>query len=185
MATEEERPTPERIEAFKNVKRGLTALKEDEAFQHDLQRPEVIRALKHWANVERLPAEECEEWQHDYVIMRVFSRVRHLQHLCRTANMPLPLLHVLNGRDDIMVPKTREEEEHDRANQLDEWGLPPLPPAEPLDWRKVIKQNLVVFVAVVVAALWARYVLPDDELLDFSNVSRVADGLQSRDSPSQ
>jgi len=120
------------------VGKALSSLKDNERFHGVLQQPSVSKAVRHWAGIERLSPEECEDWQSDGQIMFVLAELRRLEHCCRKAGMKVPLHTVLACEDELPLPDGRRL----RGGKLEKppvqstlEDLPDLPPVDPRAWR--------------------------------------------------
>ncbi|CAK9044893.1 unnamed protein product [Durusdinium trenchii] len=146
-------------DALVQVAKALKSLKENEQFHGALERPLVSKALRHWAGIERLPPEECEEWQSDGQLMFVLGELRRLEHHCRAAGMKVPLQTVLAGKDELPLSDGRCLRGGELETAVDEnpsEELPDLPPVDPRLWRKTMLWQLISFVLVVLVTRIGR-----------------------------
>jgi len=137
------------------VGKALSSLKDNERFHGVLQQPSVSKAVRHWAGIERLSPEECEDWQSDGQIMFVLAELRRLEHCCRKAGMKVPLHTVLACEDELPLPDGRRL----RGGKLEKppvqstlEDLPDLPPVDPRAWRRTLVWQLVTMVLAAVLA---------------------------------
>ncbi|CAE7619565.1 ALKBH3 [Symbiodinium natans] len=143
-------------DALLQVGKALSSLKQNERFHGVLQQPSVAKAVRHWAGIDRLAPEECEDWQSDPQIMFVLAELRRLEHYCRQAGMKVPLHTVLACEDELALPdgrRLRSGELVEPAVQTTEEDLPDLPPVDPRSWRRTLVWQLIT---MVLAAILAR-----------------------------
>jgi hypothetical protein len=88
-------------EKLRQINLVLEKLANDEEFHDDLKLPVVIKALNHWTNKERLPAEDASALQDNRRVVCVLQRIQMLQSVCRDAQIPLPLELVLKKAHKI------------------------------------------------------------------------------------
>lgn len=82
------------------VNKVLKSMAEDSDFQEDLKLPIVMKALDHWTNKKRLPAEEAAQmFEEDRTVISVFNKIKMLQKVCADAQMKLSVPHhqMMNG----------------------------------------------------------------------------------------
>mmetsp|Transcript_62092 Transcript_62092/g.134776 ORF Transcript_62092/g.134776 Transcript_62092/m.134776 type:complete len:262 (-) Transcript_62092:20-805(-) len=89
---------------LREVVEVLKLLKADESLHDLLERPEVLRAVKHWTGEERLPLEQCDDWEADSNVMSVLNKFKRLQFVCRRAGSGVPLQAVLERRAYFTLP---------------------------------------------------------------------------------
>lgn len=83
------------------VEKQIAALREDDVFMAYIDTPLIQRAVEHWLNIRRLPADEAEErFGNNHMVQSVFDRIKNLQQLCASSGVqfPLELIH-LPSRD--------------------------------------------------------------------------------------
>ncbi|CAE7215179.1 ALKBH3, partial [Symbiodinium microadriaticum] len=98
------------------VGKALSSLKDNERFHGVLQQPSVSKAVRHWAGIERLSPEECEDWQSDGQIMFVLAELRRLEHCCRKAGMKdRPSAASDNPGDKVEDPPSKRQRTEEGA----------------------------------------------------------------------
>mmetsp|Transcript_73221 Transcript_73221/g.161652 ORF Transcript_73221/g.161652 Transcript_73221/m.161652 type:complete len:169 (-) Transcript_73221:29-535(-) len=148
-------------DALSQVAKALKSLKENDQFHGALEQPPVFKAVRHWAGIERLKPEECEEWQSNSQLMFVLAELRRLEHYCRAAGMKVPLEQVLAGKDELPLPdgrRLRGGEIEIMKKETDETeDLPDLPPVDPRLWRKTFLWQIISAVTLALVmkiSLW-------------------------------
>jgi len=132
------------------VAKVLKSLKENEQFHGALEQPSVSKAVRHWAGIERLKPEECEEWQSDSQLMFVLAELRRLEHYCRAAGMKVPLQTVLSGKDELLLSDGMRlrggeveivKKETKETDEMED--LPDIPPVDPRIWKKTFLWQII------------------------------------------
>ncbi|CAL1143496.1 unnamed protein product [Cladocopium goreaui] len=148
-------------DALSQVAKALKSLKENDQFHGALEQPPVFKAVRHWAGIERLKPEECEEWQSNSQLMFVLAELRRLEHYCRAAGMKVPLEQVLAGKDELPLPdgrRLRGGEIEIMKKETDETeDLPDLTPVDPRLWRKTFLWQIISAVTLALVmkiSLW-------------------------------
>mmetsp|Transcript_27001 Transcript_27001/g.62839 ORF Transcript_27001/g.62839 Transcript_27001/m.62839 type:complete len:173 (-) Transcript_27001:24-542(-) len=160
------------------VGKALTSLKENERFHGALQQPSVSKAVRHWAGIERLSPEECEDWSSDGQIMFVLAELRRLEHCCRKANMKVPLHTVLAVEDELPLPDGRRLRGGDLLRPTEPKpsleDLPDLPPVDPRAWRRTFLWQLFTMVLAAILARIGVWYQEEEFARTLANVSVAA-----------
>lgn len=89
------------MERIKPINAVLLMLSKDEDLSDDLKLKEVKIAIDHWTGKSRLMPEQANKLQNHRRVVYVLQRLQMLQHVCREANLPVPLDHLLNGLPEL------------------------------------------------------------------------------------
>lgn len=157
----------------------LGQLCDDDDFQRDLERPSLVKAIRHWTNENRLPrdeanalfSEECLEYR--TYLKPALAKIMRLSAACKQAGIGVPIDAVFKRRRTIWerppppppapeptAAEKKKLEQEARDKQYKKWEkkmFKDLPPPAPFSWKKLAKQCATQLVIMCAAMVYMKF----------------------------